>query len=132
MKFEMTAEVRQQAGKGAARQLRRKGKIPGVLYGQEECLLLTLEPEPIRKILRAHAGTALGSVTISGSTGQNVRTALLRDYQLDPVTGEILHADLFEVSMSKPIRVKVPVVLVGGVSAGVQAGGVLTHNLRDL
>lgn len=132
MKFDMTAEVRQQAGKGVARQLRRKGKIPGVLYGQEECLLLTLDPDPIRKILRAHAGTALVSVTITDGAGNTVRTALLRDYQVDPVTGDLLHADLFEVSMSKPIRVKVPVVLIGGVSAGVKEGGILHHNLRDL
>ncbi|WP_447977833.1 50S ribosomal protein L25 [Candidatus Nitrospira bockiana] len=128
----MTAEVREQAGKGAARQLRRKGKIPGVLYGQEECLLLTLDPDAIRKILRSHAGTALVSLTITGTARNAVRTALLREYQVDPVTGDLLHADLFEVSMTKPIRVKVPVALVGGVPVGVKEGGVLHHNLREL
>jgi large subunit ribosomal protein L25 len=132
MKFEMAAEVRERSGKGVARQLRRNGKIPGVLYGQAECLLLTLDPASITGILRAHAAsTALISLKIAGGS-QALRTALLRDFQVDPVTGEVLHADLFEVSMDKAIRVKVPVTVVGGVPAGVKEGGVLQHNLREL
>lgn len=132
MKFEMAAEIREHAGKGVARQLRRGGKIPAVLYGQGECLLLKLSPSAITGILRAHAGsTALITLTIAGST-KGKRTALLRDYQVDPVTGEVLHADLFEVSMDKAIRVKVPVNVIGGVPAGVKEGGVLQHNLREI
>ncbi len=133
MKFDMTATLREQAGKGVARQLRRQGKIPAVLYGQEECLLLTLDPDGVRRILRSHAaGTALLSLSIAGAKTKADRIALLRDYQVDPVSNEILHADLFEVSMDKPIRVKVPVSLTGGVPQGVKEGGVLHHNLRQL
>jgi large subunit ribosomal protein L25 len=133
MKFEMAADIREHAGKGAARQLRRSGKIPAVLYGQGECLLLTLNPDAVRKILRSHAGsTALVSLSIAGATANGTRTALFRDYQIDPVTGDILHADLFEVSMTKAIRVKVPVSLIGGTPAGVKEGGVLHHNLREV
>jgi large subunit ribosomal protein L25 len=132
MRFEMAAEIREQSGKGVARQLRRSGKIPAVLYGQGECLLLKLDPAAIIGILRAHAGsTALITLTVTGSS-KGTRTALLRDYQVDPVTGEVLHADLFEVSMDKAIRVKVPVNVIGGVPAGVKEGGVLQHNLREL
>ncbi len=133
MKFDMTAAVREKAGKGIARQLRRSGKVPAVLYGEGECLLLTLEPDNVVKILRAHAGsTALISLSVTGGAGKGQRTALLRDYQVDPVTGELLHVDLFEVSMNKAIRVKVPVSVVGGMPAGVKEGGVLHHNLREL
>jgi large subunit ribosomal protein L25 len=133
MKFDVAAEIREQAGKGAARQLRRQGKIPAVLYGQGECLLLTLDPAVVTRIVRGHGGsTALISLNISGPTTKASRTALLRDHQVDPVTGEILHADLFEVSMAKTIRIKVPVNLVGGTPAGVKEGGVLHHNLREL
>ena len=133
MRFDMTGEMREQAGKGVARQLRRQGKIPAVLYGQEECLLLTLDPDGVRKILRSHAaGTALVSLTVTGTKSKTNRTALLRDYQVDPVSGQILHADLFEISMDKPIRVKVPVSVIGGVPQGVKDGGVLHHNLRQL
>ena len=51
---------------------------------------------------------------------------------MDPVSGAVLHADLFEVSMDKPIRVKVPIQVIGSVPVGVKEGGVLHHNMRDL
>jgi large subunit ribosomal protein L25 len=133
MKFDLAATVRDQAGKGAARSMRRAGKVPAVLYGQGECLLLTVNPDGLIKILKSHAGSAaLISLTLNGAKSRPNRTALLRDYQTDPVTGAVLHADLFEVSMSKPIRVKVPIQVVGGVPAGVKEGGVLHHNMREL
>jgi large subunit ribosomal protein L25 len=133
MKFDLIATVREQAGKGAARSMRRAGKVPAVLYGQGECLLLTVNPDELMKILKSHAGsTALISLTVNGAKSKPTRTALLRDYQVDPVSGAVLHADLFEISMSKPIRVKVPIHVIGGIPAGVKEGGVLHHNLREL
>jgi large subunit ribosomal protein L25 len=133
MKFDLAVTVREQAGKGAARSMRRAGKIPAVLYGQGECLLLTVNPEELIKILKSHAGSsALIALTVAGAKSKPNRTALLRDYQVDPVSGAVLHADLFEVSMDKPIRVKVPIQVVGSVPLGVKEGGVLHHNMRDL
>ncbi len=133
MKFEMAAEMRTEAGKGVARKLRRNGKVPAVLYGQGECLLLTLRPDALRKLLRAHGGsTTILTLSITGGTSHTTRSVLVRDYQVDPVTGQLLHADLFEISMDKPIRIKVPVSVVGGVPKGVKEGGVIHHNLRDL
>ena len=133
MKFDLAVTMREQAGKGAARSMRRAGKIPAVLYGQGECLLLTVNPEELIKILKSHAGSsALIALTVAGAKSKPNRTALLRDYQVDPVSGAVLHADLFEVSMDKPIRVKVPIQVVGSIPAGVKEGGVLHHNMRDL
>lgn len=133
MKVEIAADVREEVGKGVARTLRRNGMIPGVLYGQGECLLLTLAPAEFVKILKSRAGsTALVSLTINGATSRKARTAVLRDWQIDPVSGHLLHVDLFEVSMSKQIRVKVPLSLVGGTPVGVNEGGILHHNLREL
>jgi large subunit ribosomal protein L25 len=133
MRFDLAVNVREKSGKGAARQLRRDGNIPGVLYGQGECLLLTIEPEPLIRILKSQAGsTALLSLTVNGAKSNTKRTALLRDFQLDPVDGSVLHADLFEVSMEKPIRVKVPVHVIGGMPVGVKEGGILHFNLREL
>ena len=133
MKFDLAVTVREKTGKGAARQLRREGKVPGVLYGQGECLLLTIEPDSLVKILKAQAGgAALVSLTLTGTKSKPNRTALLRDFQVDPVEGNVLHADLFEISMNKPIRVKVPLHLTGGMPAGVKEGGILHHNMREL
>jgi large subunit ribosomal protein L25 len=133
MKFDLAVEIRQGVGKGPARQLRRSGRVPAVLYGQGECLLLTVNPDDLVKILRSHAGTtALISLTVNGASANAKRIALLRDYQVDPITGQVLHADLFEVLMDKPIRVKVPVHLTGGQPLGVKEGGILHHNMREL
>ena len=133
MKFDLAVTVREHAGKGAARSMRRAGKIPAVLYGQGECLLLTVNPDELIKILKSHAGSsALIALTVAGAKSKPNRTALLRDFQVDPISGAVLHVDLFEVSMDKPIRVKVPIKVVGSVPAGVKEGGVLHHNLRDL
>ncbi|HZN45594.1 MAG TPA: 50S ribosomal protein L25 [Nitrospiraceae bacterium] len=133
MKFDLAVELRQGVGKGPARQLRRAGKVPAVLYGQGECLLLVANPEDLVKILRSHAAsTSLISLSVNGTSAKSKRIALLRDYQVDPVTGEVLHADLFEVLMDKPIRVKVPIHLTGGQPAGVKDGGILHHNTREI
>lgn len=133
MKFDLTVESRQGGGKEPARQLRRAGRVPAVLYGQGECLLLSVKPEELVKIIRSQAGsTALISITIDGAAGKAKRTALLREYQVDPILGKVLHADFFEVSMDKPIRVKVPVHLTGGQPLGLKEGGVLHHVLREL
>jgi len=133
MKFDLAVTVREKSGKGAARQLRRSGKVPGVLYGQGECVLLTIEPEPLTKILKSQAGsTALITLTVNGAKAKPKRTALLRDFQVDPVEGNVLHADLFEISMDKPIRVKVPVHVIGGTPVGVKEGGILHYNTREL
>jgi large subunit ribosomal protein L25 len=120
-------------GKGAARALRRAGKIPGILYGQKESLPLTIAPDEIHKILHSESGAnALLNLSLAEGKGSGKRTAMLRDYQLDPVSGAILHADLFEVAMDKPVRVRVPVAVTDGTPVGVAEGGVLQHNVRYL
>lgn len=132
MKFEMDAMIREASGKGVARKLRQKGRVPAVLYGQGECVLMSLDPDAVTEVIKSHVGsTALIALTVDGAK-QKTRTAMLRDYQADPVTGQLLHADLFEVSMDKPIRLKVPTVVIGGMPAGVKEGGVLHHVLREV
>lgn len=133
MQFDMIVEARKSLGKGVARALRREGKIPGILYGQGECIALTIGPDQIRKVLHSESGSnALLNLNITGGDKEIKRTAMLRDYQVDPITGAILHADLFEVAMDKPIRVRVPVAVTEGIPVGVAEGGVLQHNLRAL
>ncbi len=133
MQFDMKVEARHAVGKGIARALRRAGKIPGILYGQGECLALTMKPDAIRNVLHSESGSnALLNLEIAGGRGNAKRTAMLRDYQVDPITGAILHADLFEVAMDKPVRVRVPVGVTAGTPVGVAEGGVLQHNLREL
>ena len=134
MKFELNVERRANAGKGPARELRRNGKIPSVLYGSGKSLLLSMDPKDARNVILSQAGhTGLLTVKITGGEGASEqRVAILQDYQIDPVVGTILHVDLFEVSMEKPLRVKIPVTTIGEIPLGVKEGGVLQTVLREL
>lgn len=133
MKLAIEVEARHRVGKGAARQTRRNGKIPAVLYGQGQSRLLAIAPKVARDAILAKQGhMGLLAVRIKGDEETEERYAVLQDYQRDPVTGSILHVDLFEVAMDKPLRVRIPVTLVGGMPVGVKAGGVLQNPLREI
>jgi large subunit ribosomal protein L25 len=132
-RVEMNATVRDRAGKGVARGLRREGRVPAVLYSEGRSSLLSVNPVDVIRILRSASGeNALITLKLSGETGGQARTAILRDYQTDPVSGELLHVDLFEISMDKPLRLKVPVEIKGDIPEGVKEGGVLEYHLREL
>jgi len=132
-KIEIQGEYRKNVGKGVARQLRMRGKIPAVLYSAGASTLLTMDPREIDKVLHSASGeNTLITLKMTGGEGEAARVAILRDFQRDPITGKVLHADLFEISMSQPLLVKVPVEVTGGVPAGVKEGGVLQHNVREL
>lgn len=132
-RVDLEAERREKTGKGSARTFRRAGLIPAVLYSDGNSALLTLRPKDLIKILKSASGeNALINLSIKEGDAVQTRTAILRDYQKDPVDGSILHADLFELNMNKAIRVRVPIHVKGDVPAGVKEGGVLQHNLREV
>jgi len=130
----LSVDLREKSGKGAARSLRREGKIPGILYGSGESLQLTLNPFELGESLGSSGGeNALVNLTINGLKKKGERTAIFRDFQYDPVTSKLLHVDLFEVAMDAMIRVKVPIEITGGVPVGVKTeGGVLHTHLREI
>lgn len=125
----LQAQVRQKTGKGIARRLRNEKQIPAVLYGPHVETPLTIAVDP--KSLRAAMQTEhrLNTILTLELDGGETRTALLKDYQQDPVTRELLHADFYEVQADKALTVPVPVVLKGR-AKGVVDGGVLTQNRR--
>ncbi len=128
----LQAATRAQTGKGAARSLRRAGKVPGVIYGHgREPEAVSVETAALNKMLvGVSAATAIVDVTVDGRTPVK---ALIREIQRDPVRpAEILHLDLYEVHADEKITLSVPVRLIG-IPEGVRNhGGVLDHSLRDL
>ena len=93
MKYELEVENREKAGKGVARQLRRQGKIPGVLYGNGKSQFLALNHNSARKLILSQVGhTGLLTVKVPG---QGEKVAVLQDHQLDPISGAILHTGTF-------------------------------------
>lgn len=132
-KISLDASTREGRGKGFARGLRRGGRIPAVLYSKGESTPISLDPARVRKlIMLGHAESTLIDLRIGGTTDKAERIAILRDYQTDPLTGALLHADFFEVSMDEKIRVTVPVELTAETPAGVKEGGILQFVIREV
>ncbi len=130
-KIEIQGEYRKNTGKGVSRQLRFAGQIPAILYSKGASTPLVLYPKQIQKILHSEAGeNALITLKMSGN---EEHIAILRDYQKDPLNGDILHADLFEISMNEAIQVKVLVEIIGSTPLAVKSGeGVLRILLREI
>jgi large subunit ribosomal protein L25 len=128
----LSASIRQDTGKGAARSLRRQGKVPGVIYGHGR----TAEPLVVdtlalnKMLIGISAATTIVDVAIEGRA--SVR-ALIREIQRDALRpGEIIHLDLYEVQADEAITLEVPVHLTGIPDGVRNFGGVLDHSLREL
>lgn len=127
----IVAQTREERGKNAARRRRVAGMIPGILYGNRvEPISVTLNPKDIVAILKSAQGeNTLFRVKV-GQDGEAAQV-MIRDYQLDPVTHALLHADLLRIAADKTLHLDIPVELVGE-PAGVKDGGILDHVLREV
>ncbi len=126
----LSATLRTTTGKGFARRLRgEQKKIPAIVYGGKEPVSIAVDPLALRLAIKTpHKFNTLLTLQIEGG---GERKTLLKDYQQDPVTRALLHADFFEVAMDKPITVPVPIVLVG-TAKGAKEGGILQQARREL
>ncbi|MBI3359134.1 MAG: 50S ribosomal protein L25 [Nitrospirae bacterium] len=131
-KIAIKSACREKRGKGPARRLRMAGQVPAVLYSKGTSTLLTLNPKEIDNLLKSASGeNSLITLQAEKESEKEARLAILKQLQRDPITGKILHADLFEISIDKPLTLRIPVEIFG-VSVGVKNGGILQHNLREL
>ena len=129
--IQVSAEVRSGFGKNAARQLRMRGRIPAVVYGQQEAALsLTVDTKDLLAILHSAAGhnTILSlDVKDRGST-----SVILKEWQLDPITETLLHADFLRIAMDNALQVSVPVLPLGVAKGVKDQGGIFEFILRQL
>ncbi|HLV00953.1 MAG TPA: 50S ribosomal protein L25/general stress protein Ctc [Acidobacteriota bacterium] len=125
------AQARGDLGKNASRRLRRQGQIPGVVYGSKfENVNIAVDPREITKILYSESGhNTIFQLEIEGEEGG--ANVLVRDYQLDPVRGTLIHADFQTVSMDEKMVFEVP-IHPEGEAKGVVEGGVLDLVLREV
>jgi large subunit ribosomal protein L25 len=128
---QLEAAVRTETGKGAARSLRRGGKVPAVIYGHgREPEALVIESSSLARALSSATASTVLEVSVAGR--QPVR-ALLREVQRNPMRAQdILHLDLYEIHADEKITVGVPVHLVGIPDGVRNFGGVLDQVLREL
>jgi len=118
-------------GKGPARRLRRAGQVPAILYGGAEPVKITVVPQDIYRIIHGHEGSTQ-LLRVSFADSDESRMAIIRDMQYDPVSENLVHVDLQEVSMDRPIQVAVAVHHVGEAVGVKETFGILEMILREV
>jgi large subunit ribosomal protein L25 len=128
--LELKSEKRQSIGKGESRSLRRGGRIPAVLYGPDaQTVSLSINEHEFATLLK-NAKSSQQLIKIDTDDGEQ-HSAMIKELQTKPVTGEFLHVDFYKVDMNRKVRAHVPVI-VKGKSIGVEMGGLLQIIRRKL
>jgi large subunit ribosomal protein L25 len=130
--FEITAEPRNDQGKGASRRLRHAGKVPAVIYGgHADARSVSFEHH---RLLQLVDNEKFYSSIISVSVGGEKQTAIVKDVQMHPARPAVLHVDLQRVSENEKIRLHLPIHFKGeAASPGVKTqGGVVSHMMADV
>jgi len=122
--YVLSAELRERAGKGAARATRRAGRVPAVIYGdKKDPVMISVEPIELTKFINTGG---FFSHLVEISAGDEKHRVIARDIQLDPVTDRPVHIDFMRVSKGTRIAVMVPMHYVNDeASPGIKRGGVL-------
>src|SRR5881397_3801501 len=132
MEATLEATTRETFGKNEARRTRREGKVPAVVYGGDgkEATPIAVLPKALLKILHSDSGqNTLIALKLAGAGDTRV---LVKDFQLDPVTRQVLHADFYRVAMDKLLQVTIPIIVHGEPKGVKQQGGVLEFIRREI
>ncbi len=130
MTLVIKADKRTELGKNASGRLRRQGLVPAVLYGESaDSLPLTLKKKDIIEILKSETGE---NTIFRVAYDSEEKDVMIKEVQIQPVTDELLHVDLIQISMDKPVKVSVPVELVGEPVGVKVEGGLVDFLLREL
>ncbi|MEK1888560.1 MAG: 50S ribosomal protein L25/general stress protein Ctc, partial [Phyllobacterium sp.] len=129
--YELKAEARERVGKGSAREIRRNGKVPAVIYGDKQApISITLDYKAL--YYKIHGGgfkTTIANILLDGKSIQ----VLPKEYQLDPVTDKPVHVDFLRVSAKSVVNVHVPIHFLNeDASPGIKRGGVLNIVRHDI
>jgi len=130
----LAAQSRTETGKGVARSLRRQALIPAVFYGPEvDPIPLILQSRELEKLITTGAGeNILIDLNIEDGKSTQSHRAMIKEIQVDPVKQNILHVDLYAISMDKKISVEVPITLTGTAIGVSDEGGILQQVSRTL
>ena len=131
----LEAVKREGRGKNEANRLRSSGKIPAVFYGPgkdgkgPEGVAVSVDPKAVLRILHSDSGAnTLINLKLEGLEAR----VMVREYQLDPVTHHLLHADFYQLAMDKAIVVTVPIVVKGEAKGVKQQSGMLDFVTREI
>lgn len=124
--FELTGTKRDGRGKKAAKDYRKEGLVPCVLYGEGENISFNVKKEDLRKLIFTPE-VYIVNLTIEGKNCK----AIVKETQFHPVSDEVLHVDFYEITEDKLFSIEIPVELQG-LAEGVKAGGKLNKQMRKL
>jgi large subunit ribosomal protein L25 len=127
----LEATKRETLGKNEARRTRASGRVPAVLYGEDggkHATPISVEPKALLKILHSGANTLI-SLKLAGAGDTRV---LVKEYQLDPITHQLLHADFHRIAMDRVLQITVPVTVKGEAPGVKQQGGILEYVHRSI
>ncbi len=129
--FTVEGKVRETRGKNAARRTRQSGDVPAILYGgHRDSISLTVNAKQLSRILRSESGhNTIFTVQVAGETEEK---AIVKDWQVDPVSGSLLHVDLLRIAMDVRMRVKVPVHTFGEPQGVKVQGGIFEMVTREV
>jgi large subunit ribosomal protein L25 len=123
----LNVEMRQGGGKSVAGRLRATGKIPAVIYGHTTPTSITVDAREFRTAFKRITQNTIVALHLPGG----VHEVLVKDYQRDNLTGQVLHVDFYEFEKGKALRTRVPIRLEGN-PIGVKEGGILESLLHAL
>ena len=132
MEATLEAVMRGGRGKNEARRLRRAGQLPAVVYGGEsaEGVSVSVDPKALLKIFHSESGVnTLIALSVDGGQASQV---LVKEFQIDPISHELLHVDFYKLAMDKALTVTVPVVLHGEPVGVKQQGGLVDFIHREV
>jgi large subunit ribosomal protein L25 len=132
MQATLAAGTRQTRGKNEARRLRRTGRLPAVVYGKApvESVALDVDPKAVMRILHSESGVnTLIELALDGGAADRV---LVKEFQLDPISSDLLHVDFYRLAMDKALTVTVPVSLSGEAVGVKQQGGLVDFVTREV
>ncbi len=125
----LKVEKREESGKGCARGLRREGTIPAVLYRAGGSMAVKLAGKELSLFISRTAGE---QVIVNLEFSDGTRQAIVKDYQVDPVAGNLLHVDFQEILATELLKVNVHVIVKGEPIGVKRDGGILQHGLREI
>jgi len=129
----INASAREGLGKGPTRRLRAQGMIPAAVYGEGgEAVAVAVNAKDIATILRSGSGhNTIFKLALADAKGEPANV-IIKDYQVDPVKGRLLHADLLRLSMTTLTRVNVTFETIGEPPGVKSEGGILELQLREI
>ncbi|MDD5495675.1 MAG: 50S ribosomal protein L25 [Candidatus Omnitrophica bacterium] len=130
----LKAEVRKEAGKKTAKDLRKKGIIPGIVYKEgKDAVKLQLLRESLRDVLHTKAGAnVIITLKVSGEDKEKDRTVVIKEIQREPIKDGILHVDFNEISLTEALKIDVPLASHGEPVGVKTDGGTLEHVMWEL